>query len=343
MTVTEEELQRIVAAAVKMALKEVKGIEERNEEPTTQVETTEMGAEELDEAMRLMQSNRGKGNEPMVGIFWYSPQRKTLFGVRSHRVSDYTKANARSEYGSISCSEMHEDVWKKEYHRQKYKNDGIGPSIYCYLNTSAFVNGGDVNSTPYFYAQLTDKDGINAAGSGLGHDMELVVDGDPTMTYSLNDYFQYDFGDYRSGAVGYSLPALAEGEHKLSFRAWDVLNNSSVAELKFRVVLGLQPNCFSVECTRNPATTTTSFIINHDRTGSQMDVTLEIFDASGRMLWAKTETGVSTDNTYTLDWDLTTSNGGRLQTGVYLYRVLISCDGSKKASQSQKLIVLSNR
>ena len=132
MTVTEEELQRIVAAAVKVALKEVKGIEDRNEEPTTQVETTEMGAEELDEAMRLMQSNRGKGDEPMVGIFWYSPQRKMLFGVRSHRVSDYTKANARSEYSSISCSEMHEDVWKKEYHRQKYKNDGIGPYTGAY-------------------------------------------------------------------------------------------------------------------------------------------------------------------------------------------------------------------
>ena len=131
-TVTEEELQRIVAAAVKVALKEVKGLEDRNEEPTTQVETTEMGAEELDEAMRLMQSNRGKGDEPMVGIFWYSPQRKTLFGVRSHRVSDYTKANAGSEYGSISCSEMHEDVWKKEYHRQKYKNDGIGPYTGAY-------------------------------------------------------------------------------------------------------------------------------------------------------------------------------------------------------------------
>ncbi len=128
MTVTEEELQRIVAAAVKLALKEVKGIEERNEEPTTQVETTEMGAEELDEAMRLMQSNRGKGDEPMVGIFWYSPQRKMLFGVRSHRISDYTKA----EYGCISCSEIHKDVWKKEYHRQKYKNDGIGPYTGAY-------------------------------------------------------------------------------------------------------------------------------------------------------------------------------------------------------------------
>ena len=222
-------------------------------------------------------------------------------------------------------------------------NDGIGPSIYCYLNTSAFTNGGDVNTTPYFFAQLTDKDGINAAGSSLGHDLELVIDGEQALTFNLNEFFQYEFGDYRSGTVGYTLPTLAEGEHRLTFRAWDVLNNSSVAELKFNVVRGLQPNCFSVECTRNPAKTATSFIVNHDRTGSEMDVTLEIFDASGRLLWQKTETGMSTDNTYQLDWDLTTSSGSRLQTGVYLYRVLISSDGSKKASQAQKLIILSNR
>ncbi len=219
-------------------------------------------------------------------------------------------------------------------------NDGIGPSIYCYLNTSSFQNGGSVNTTPWFYAELTDKDGINAAGSSLGHDLELVVDGELSMTYNLNEYFQYSFGDYRTGSVGYSLPALSEGEHRLTFRAWDVLNNSSVAELKFRVERSLQPNCFSVECTRNPATTKTSFVINHDRTGSQMDVELEIFDASGRLLWRKNETGVSTDNTYTLDWDLTTSSGSRLHTGVYLYRVLISSDGSKRASKAQKLIVL---
>ncbi|MBR1415801.1 MAG: type IX secretion system sortase PorU [Prevotella sp.] len=219
-------------------------------------------------------------------------------------------------------------------------NDGVGPSIYCYLNSSSFVNGGNVNTTPYFYAEITDKDGINAAGSSLGHDLELVVDGDLSMTYNLNEYFQYDFGDYRTGSVGYSLPSLDEGEHVLRFRAWDVLNNSSVAELKFNVVAALQPNCFSVECTKNPATTSTSFIINHDRTGSQMDVELEVFDASGRQLWHKVETGVATDNTFTIDWDLTTSSGNRLQTGVYLYRVRISSDGSKKSSQAQKLIIL---
>ncbi len=219
-------------------------------------------------------------------------------------------------------------------------DDGVGPSIYCYLNSSDFQNGGSVNTTPYFYAQLTDKDGINAAGSSLGHDLELVVDGQQSMTYNLNEYFQYDFGNYQSGTVGFSLPELAEGDHRLTFRAWDVMNNSSVAELRFTVLRALRPNCFSVECTRNPASTSTSFIINHDRTGSLMDITLEVFDTSGRLLWAKTETGASTDSTYTLDWDLTTAGGSRLQTGVYLYRVLISSDGSKRASQAQKLIIL---
>ena len=219
-------------------------------------------------------------------------------------------------------------------------NDGIGPSIYCYLNSTSFQNGGKVNTTPYFFAQLNDKDGINASGNGVGHDLQLVIDGDPSMTYTLNDYFQYDFGDYTSGTVGYSLPALSEGEHKLTFRAWDVHNNSSVAELAFTVVRGLEPNCYSVECTKNPARISTSFVINHDRTGSEMDVVLEVFDTSGRLLWAKQETGVSTDNTYTLDWDLTTSSGSRLQTGVYLYRVLVSSDGSSKASKAQKLIIL---
>ena len=221
-------------------------------------------------------------------------------------------------------------------------NDGIGPSIYCYLNSDRFNNGGTVNSTPYFYAELTDKDGINVAGSGIGHDLELIIDGDMNKTYNLNEYFQYNFGDYCSGNVGYSLPELTSGEHKLLFRAWDVQNNSSTAELTFMVDARQEPSLQSVICTKNPATTYTQFIVTHDRNGSSMDVELEIFDTSGRKLWGKTESGIPTDNTYTIDWDLTTSSGSRLRTGVYLYRVLISSNGSSQASEAKKLIVLGN-
>ena len=221
-------------------------------------------------------------------------------------------------------------------------NDGTGPSIYCYLNSSSFVNGGNVNTTPYFYSEVSDKDGICSSDYGIGHNLELVIDGEADKTYNLNSYFQYDFGDYRSGSVGFSIPTLEEGLHSLRFRAWDVLNNSSQAELTFNVVKGLSPQCFNVSCTRNPATTSTTFIVNHDRTGSQVDVTLEVFDASGRKLWQHNESGVPTDNTYTLDWDLTVDSGSRLHTGVYLYRVIIGNDGGKQTSKAQKLIILGN-
>lgn len=219
-------------------------------------------------------------------------------------------------------------------------NDGVGPSVYCYLNSESFTNGGTVNSTPYFYAELTDKDGINVSGGGIGHDLELMIDNDVSTTYNLNSRFQYDFGDYRQGWVDYVLPELTDGPHTLLFRAWDAQNNSSVAELSFVVNSKQQPSMSNVVCTKNPATTSTRFIITHNRTGSEMDVELEIFDTSGRLLWKKSETGIPTDNTYSIDWDLTTGNGSRLKTGVYLYRVLISNNGSPKASKAKKLIVL---
>ena len=222
-------------------------------------------------------------------------------------------------------------------------NDSIGPSIYCYLNSPSFADGGDVNCTPYFVAQITDKDGINASGTGIGHDMELIIDGDMMKTYSLNDNFRFDYGSYTTGSTYYYIPELEPGRHQLKFRVWDVQNNSSTAQLSFNVVKGLQPTLYSVDCTNNPATTTTTFIISHDRMGSQMDVTIEIFDTAGRLLWRHNEGGVATDTAYTVDWDLTVNGGQRLHTGVYLYRVLISSDGSTQASKAKKLIIIDNK
>ena len=89
--------------------------------------------------------------------------------------------------------------------------DSIGPSIYCYLNSPSFTNGGDVNPTPYFVAQITDQDGINAAGNGIGHDMELIIDGEMAKTYVLNGNFTFDFGSFTSGKTFYNIPELTVG------------------------------------------------------------------------------------------------------------------------------------
>ena len=215
-----------------------------------------------------------------------------------------------------------------------------GPSIYCYLNSTAFTNGGNVNSTPYFVAELTDEDGINAAGSGIGHDLQLIIDGDMNKTYSLNEYFQFDFGSYTSGKLGYSIPTLDSGQHRLLFRAWDVMNNSSTAELTFNVVKGTEPSLIAVDCSPNPATTTTTFRITHDRANSEMDVTIDIYDISGRHLWTHNESGTYSGNTLNITWDLTTDGGRSMHTGVYLYRVQLSSEGSAYVSKAKKLIIL---
>ena len=224
-----------------------------------------------------------------------------------------------------------------------FATDSVGPSIYCYINSTSFSNGDEVNPTPYFYAEIYDESGINSSGNGIGHDLELIIDGQTAKTYVVNDYFTYDFGSYQSGILGYSLEELDLGEHTLLFRAWDVLNNSSTSELTFTIVDGLKPKVFDVYCTNNPAVTSTAFRITHDRIGSEIDIMIEVFDMSGRKLYAFGETTTATSNVTTIDWDLTIDGGRSLGTGVYVYRVNVACDGSSYCSKSKKLIVISNK
>ena len=93
-------------------------------ETHSEVQQTDYTETEYRNVLAQMEANRGKGGIPKVGIFWYSEGRDELFGIVSHPVDDYSRANASD--GRITCSELHEDVWKKEYYRQRYKSDGTG-------------------------------------------------------------------------------------------------------------------------------------------------------------------------------------------------------------------------
>lgn len=225
----------------------------------------------------------------------------------------------------------------------KHGDDNIGPSLFCYLNRPDFNYGGVVNSTPFFVAELSDKDGINATGAGIGHDLMLTIDNDINMTFNLNSNFQFDFGSYTSGQTYYSLPELSQGKHTLTFTAWDILNNSSTTQLQFYVQRGLTPNIADVSVTRNPASEGTTFIVTHDRKGSNVSMEIEVLDPSGRLLWTKRANGYSTGENFTYDWDLTLDNGKHLGTGVYLYRINLSSDGSSWTSKAKKLIVVNGK
>ena len=131
-------------------------------------------------------------------------------------------------------------------------------------------------------SNVSDSDGINTVGSGIGHDVLLTIDQDPTQTYILNDYFQANSNSYTRGVVKYKLPVMVNGKHTLTFRVWDLLNNSTTKTSEFEVVKGLIPEIFTVYNYPNPVKTSTSIIVKHDRPETILNTLVDIFDISGR-------------------------------------------------------------
>ncbi|MBO7099703.1 MAG: type IX secretion system sortase PorU [Bacteroidaceae bacterium] len=222
-------------------------------------------------------------------------------------------------------------------------SDTIGPHIQAGLNGVEFENGGVVNKTPYFVAKLEDESGINYSGNGIGHDLILCVDNDVNLTYSLNNYYVQEFGDFTRGTVSYVLPELESGSHTLTFRAWDVLNNTNAVSLDFVVDPTVAPNMFNLTASQNPARTSTNFLISYDLVGTECNFTLEVFDFSGRRVWYHQEQGSSPSGLYTVPWNLCTNAGAKLFTGIYFYRCQMTCGNSKKVSKTQKIVILNNK
>jgi len=221
--------------------------------------------------------------------------------------------------------------------------DKDGPQIYAYLNEEYFQNGGTVNATPLFVAQLSDASGISSSGNGIGHDLTLCIDGRSDLTYNINEYYSHEFGDFTRGTVAYNIPQLENGPHYLNFRAWDVLNNTSQTSLDFVVDDGLATNILRLMASQNPATTSTNFIISYDLPGSECDFLIEVFDFSGRRIWMHEETSSNANGIHTITWNLTSGGGAKVGTGIYLYRCSIRCGQSKWTSQTQKIMVRNNK
>jgi hypothetical protein len=215
-----------------------------------------------------------------------------------------------------------------------------GPQIIAmYLNTENFKNGDPVNETPYFYAKVSDNNGINVSGSGMGHDITICIDNNSNWTYSLNGYYQ--MADVTQGTVGFSIPELPAGKHSLAFRVWNVLNNSAVDSLNFTVVKGYKPTIMDLQANANPAKTTTNFVLKHNLPETQLNLEIGVYDLTGRTVWIHTETGSSGFlQNYPVQWDLVSSAGSRVRPGIYIYRATVRTSTSSATTQAKKIIVL---
>lgn len=213
--------------------------------------------------------------------------------------------------------------------------DTLGPDLNIYLNNPEFQDGGKTHERPHFYATMTDEHGINTVGSGIGHDLLLVVDNDVKQTYVLNDYFTATNNSYQSGIVSYRFSELKEGPHALTFRAWDLLNNSASASLRFEVVKNLNPILFSVITYPNPVQRyeTLNLHINYDQPDEIIKADLFISNINGEMVYHE-------ENAVDEDFVINLGQLG-ITAGIYIYNIHIQTStGATSSSKSGKLIVL---
>ena len=299
-------------------------------------------------------NNAGTASKP----FTYYERTKTLYvGGDSVRNGSFTftfrvpmDINYSMQSGLINLyavSETRAQEAKGKYDKfllggtaETLTNDSLGPKVTLYLNSPAFITGDQVNETPLLHVSLEDADGINTVGNGIGHDIVAIIDGKAAMTYTLNEYYTSVLGDYTRGSIAYPLPTLEEGMHTLMFRAWDMMNNATTVTIDFEVVKGLRPRILDITTSHSPAREYTTFLLTHDRPETEVTISIEVFDFSGRILWRHDNQATTPTNSYSVAWNLSTPSGQPLGTGVYLYRATVTSASGTSASRVRKLTIL---
>jgi hypothetical protein len=223
--------------------------------------------------------------------------------------------------------------------------DNVGPTIALFMNDENFISGGITNEAPTLLAKLQDENGINTA-SGIGHDIIAILDGDEANPFKLNDYYQSNVDDYQAGKVTYPFRDLEPGLHTLTFKAWDVYNNSSTSEIQF--VVYNQNESLVVENVLNypnPFVNYTEFWFNHNSSAA-LDVSVQIFTVSGKLvrtLNGQTLGGTKNTSSVSRDivWDGKDDFGDKIGKGVYVYKLTVRSNQlNKQVEKYQKLVIL---
>lgn len=220
-------------------------------------------------------------------------------------------------------------------------NDKEGPEIDVYLNDENFVNKGLTNADPVLIIKLKDELGINTTGNGVGHDLVAIIDGNNEGQIILNDFYEAVQDSSNQGQVRYQLRDLSTGTHKLKIRAWDILNNVSEKELEFEVANDASLTLDHVLNYPNPFTTHTSFFFEHNHPGENLDVLIQIFTISGKLIKTiSTNMYSEGSRSQAIDWDGRDDFGDKIGKGTYIYRLKVRTSDGKSAEKIEKIVLL---
>ena len=215
----------------------------------------------------------------------------------------------------------------------------IRPEIQLFINDSNFRNGGLTDPNPRIYAIVRDEVGINAVGSGLGHDITAIVDGNVNNTYVLNDFYETDINDIHRGYINYGLLNLSPGRHSLTVKVWNIFNYSNSATIEFVVGSTDSTRIGQFACHPNPASNRTQIRVEHNGTDAIATAQIEIFDLLGRNV--RVFTPLVNSDSYVvgpIEWDFCSQAGVPVASGMYIARVVLTTKNGERIMATTKIV-----
>ncbi len=213
------------------------------------------------------------------------------------------------------------------------------PQINLYLNDTNFVSGGICDENPNLYAVVYDTAFINTVGSGLGHDIVARLD-NAANTFILNDYYTEDKDDANKGYISYSFKNLAQGEHTLTLKVWNIYNFSSEKTIKFTVKPSDSKEYQTINYP-NPFNNSTSIELRYNQPQTINSAYIKIFNQQGAIV---SEFDISDKiGDYTIGpivWNGTTLGGAKVQKGIYFYTIILNTKDGDKIVRGNKMVLL---
>lgn len=221
------------------------------------------------------------------------------------------------------------------------RKDDQGPEINLYLNDSSFIFGDLVAPSPYVIAKLSDESGINITSNNITHNIVLSLNKSPETEFNLNHLYQTDLNTYKSGSVSYQLKDFTEGSHRLEFYASDNHNNRSQHYTEFIIAQDAELALKHVLNYPNPFTTKTGFYFEQNQIKSSIDVVIQIFTISGKIVKTiSTNLLTNEQRIGPIEWDGKDDYGDQIGRGIYLYKIQVTAENGSKAEEIQKLVIL---
>ena len=221
-------------------------------------------------------------------------------------------------------------------------NDTVGPELSIYMNDESFIDGGNTNTSPNLIVSLSDVSGINTSITSIDHDIVAILDDDQANPIILNDFYETELNDFTKGKAVYQLRDLSVGNHTLKIKAWDTYNNSSETTLNFMVVSDSGLVLDNVLNYPNPFVNYTEFWFNHNKPNEPLEVQVQIFTISGKIIKTINRTIQTTGNlSRSINWNGLDDFGNRLGKGVYVYKLKVKSTISNQYSEKyEKLVIL---